>query len=202
MRTMTAVLSALVFSSGVATSASGQEAMDRVSWGVLGGKSFPTGPSIGMKHGHYVGALAEISWRNPGRALRFEVMSTMLQFAPTSASDSVGQHIGEVTGGFRLRAATANLVLRTERKSAVHSYLIAGVGAFGVHTRLEVPQASGSSSHTTPVRMRVGFNAGLGLALSLGRVTALTEARYHAVLHRYDQPELRMIPVSLGVRVR
>lgn len=203
MRAASVVVTSLVLFSGAAPSASGQDARPNISWGLLGGGSVPIGDSrSGLKGGRHVGVMAEALWPRDWRALRFEATYAVFRFPGGALRDSLDQPAGQLTGIVRLRAATANLILRPVARSAVSSYLIAGVGIFRVQTRFEPPRASGVSTHTSPPRTRFGLNAGLGFEMSRARVSVLAEARYHAVLHAPDQPELRMIPVSLGLCLR
>ena len=200
MRPSIGILTGLILCSTIAPTASGQDAESKVSWGLVGGGSFPISSSRFLDQGLHLGALVELTWSRPWRAVRLEATLTELGFPAYPAFDENFQHAGEITGGLQVRGAMANLILRAVGEASVRSYFIGGLGVFRVQSRFELrPRGERFALES---RTRVGLNAGLGLQASRGRATLLAEGRYLAILHKVDQPELRMIPVSLGLRLR
>ena len=198
MRRVVPGVISLVLASGAVAVAPGQDTPPRVSWGLHGAVAIPTRPSYDMKPGYQGTAFVEVPWPAAFRALRLEAIYTALPYSAGFASDSIGQPLGEVNGTVRLRAIALNLIVRRSDWSLVRPYLVAGAGVFRVDHRIEWIRTEAF----TPAVNRVGGNLGLGFETPLRRVTFFAEARYHAVLHREDQGELRFVPVTFGVRVR
>ena len=199
MRRVVPGVISLVLASGAVAVAPGQDTPPRVSWGLHGAMALQIGPPDVLDPGYQGTAFVEVPWPAAFRALRLEAMYTVLPYSPGIAIDSIGQPMGEVHNTVRLRAIALNLIVRRSDWSVVRPYLVAGAGVFRVDVRVEAP---GYGVGITPAVNRVGGNAGLGFESSLRRVTLFAEARYHAVLHREDQSELRFVPVTFGVRVR
>ena len=201
MRPSIVILTGLLLLSSIAPTASGQDSENEVSWGLLGGRSFPTGGSGEyLEPGRYLGAFAELTWTWPWRAVRLEATLTEIGLPVAQMTDENGEPAGEFTSGWHVRGAMANLILRAVGEATVRSYFIGGLGVFRIHSYLE-PLPNGPTQESE-ARTRVGLNAGLGVQASRGRLTLLAEGRYLVVLHAADQPELRMIPVSFGLRLR
>lgn len=199
MRRVVLVALSLVLCSGTLAVAPGQETLPRASWGLHGAIALPVGPSHGLDPGYQGTAFVEVPWPRVFRALRLEAIYTALPLSVGIVSDSLGQPVGELHNTMRLRAIALNLIVRRSDRSVVRPYLVAGAGVFRVNYRTEGPR---TEVVTTPTVNRVGGNVGVGFETSLHRVTFFAEARYHTVLHRDDQGELHLVPVTFGVRVR
>lgn len=198
MRRVVLVALSLVLFSGALAVAPGQETLPRASWGLHGAIALPVGPSHGLDPGYQGTAFVEVPWPRAFRALRLEAIYTAIPFPAGTASDSLGQLVGELDGTVRLRAIALNLIARRSDRP-VRPYLVAGAGVFRVNYRIEGPR---TEVVTSPAVTRVGGNVGLGCETSLRRVTLFAEARYHTVLHGGEQEELRLVPVTFGLRVR
>jgi hypothetical protein len=199
MRRVVLVALSLVLFSGALAVAPGQEALPRASWGLHGAIALPVGASHVLDPGYQGTGFVEVPWPTAFRTLRLEAIYTALPYSVGIASDSLGQPLGELHATVRLRAIALNLILRRSDQAVVRPYLVAGAGVFRVDFRTEGLRGEVATSAAVN---RVGGNAGLGFETYLRRVTLFAEARYHTVLHREDQVELRFVPVTFGVRVR
>jgi len=199
MRRVVLVALSLVLFSGAWAVAPGQETLPRASWGFHGAIALQIGSPDVLDPGYQGTAFVEVPWPAAFRALRLEAIYTALPYSGGIAIDSIGQPMGEVHNTVRLRAIALNLIVRRSDWPVVRPYLVAGAGVFRVDVRVEAP---GYGVGTSPAVNRVGGNAGLGFESSLRHVTLFAEARYHAVLHREDQSELRFVAVTFGVRAR
>ena len=179
--------------------ASAQQRQPRMSFGVIGGGNVSIDRVDLTERAWHAGAIAELRSGLPGVSFRFEALYFSSTFPPGFVTDSIGTVIGELTQGERLIGGTANAVFRArfvERSTQL--YVIGGVGVFGIQQHTEWP----AGRLTLPIEMRPGVNAGAGVETRVRRLTAFAEARYHVVRRAAHTRPLKMVPVSLGLRVR
>jgi hypothetical protein len=176
-----------------------------LSWGLAGGASFPVGGvRKALKSSAHAAATLEVRTPYPGVALRLEGTYNYFRdrLPAMVVADSVGQSIGTITGGMRLLGVTANVVFRGPyREDPVRPYLVGGVGVFRVQRHSDFVAEHGRLRYTERARIRTGANAGLGLEVPRERVTAFAELRYHFVRGVFDRSALRIVPLSLGLRI-
>lgn len=187
------------------SSAAQENARPELSWGLVAGASFPVGGvRRTLKSAPHVGATLEVRTRYPGVSLRLQGTYDSFRAHPlVLVIDSVGETIGTMTGGMRLLGGTANVVFRAPyRDDPVRLYLIGGVDVFRVQRHFEAPTEHGRSRYTDRARIRTGANAGLGVEVPRERVTAFAELRYHFVRGVLDRSALRVVPLSLGLRIQ
>ena len=99
------------------------------------------------------------------------------------------------TGGdFRLLSGTVNAVFSVP-SIAITPYVIGGVGAYSARWSDDSAAglATGGESST-----EFGANAGVGVRLGLGGLSAFAEARFHHLFN--DGDAIRFVPVSVGLR--
>jgi hypothetical protein len=110
-------------------------------------------------------------------------------------------------GTVRAISATTNAVVNLGSPSAP-AYLIGGVGAYDVVQSFTdpagyfVPVGGGIITSTSSLSLwKPGFNFGGGLHFPVGRMSAIVEVRYHAVLgDTINGTDVRLIPITFGVQ--
>ncbi len=110
-----------------------------------------------------------------------------------------------VSGYNSLLAGTAGIQLPLLH-TPIYPYLTGGIGAFHVKTQIDSGSAGGTSySSTAPKTSNVqfGFDAGGGLGLRLGRVTAFAEGKIQNVYTNQgvikSAKQINAVPVSVGL---
>ncbi|HUR94536.1 MAG TPA: outer membrane beta-barrel protein [Gemmatimonadales bacterium] len=100
----------------------------------------------------------------------------------------------------RFLLGTANLVykFKTSEDSKFRPYLIGGGGVYNVKTTGQ--DDVGGVIDTDNSETKFGFNAGAGFDFKAGSVGLFVEGRFHDVLFS-DSPDLRFIPITLGIRL-
>ncbi len=98
---------------------------------------------------------------------------------------------GGVSGNAEIFDGTLDLVLGF-KILAVKPYVLGGVGLYGAKIEAEVAGVSASTNQT-----KSGWNAGAGIALTLGKNSIFAEARYHEI--SLDATKFKYTPVSLGI---
>jgi hypothetical protein len=158
-----------------------------LSVGVGGGASIPTGNGgntvkTGLNGQAY--ALVQL----PGfLALRFNFGYQKFEYQNVLNAPSGAQEILSGVGGLQI-----NLL-----HGPVRPYLTAGVGAFDLRGLSDSSQAS---------KINFGIDAGAGLALALGRVSAFVEGRVQNVYTKnggfiQSAKQINVIPVTFGLAV-
>jgi hypothetical protein len=100
----------------------------------------------------------------------------------------------------RLILGTANLVykFKTSEASTFRPYVIAGGGVYNLKTT-GADNISGVVS-TSGSETKAGINAGAGFDFKAGSVGLFIEGRFHDVFFS-NSPDVRFIPVTLGIRL-
>ena len=158
-----------------------------LSVGVGGGASIPTGNGgntvkTGLNGQAY--ALVQL----PGfLALRFNFGYQKFEYQNVLNAPSGAQEILSGVGGLQI-----NLL-----HGPVRPYLTAGVGAFDLRGLSDSSQAS---------KINFGIDAGAGLALALGRVSAFVEGRVQNVYTKnggfiQSAKQINVVPVTFGLAV-
>jgi|HubBroStandDraft_6_1064221.scaffolds.fasta_scaffold89523_2 hypothetical protein len=158
-----------------------------LSVGVGGGASIPTGNGGNtVKTG--VNGQAYALVQLPGfLALRFNFGYQKFEYQNVLNAPSGAQEILSGVGGLQI-----NLL-----HGPVRPYLTAGVGAFDLRGLSDTSQAS---------KINFGIDAGAGLALALGRVSAFVEGRVQNVYTKnggfiQSAKQINVIPVTFGLAV-
>ena len=158
-----------------------------LSVGVGGGASIPTGNGGNtVKTG--VNGQAYALVQLPGfLALRFNFGYQKFEYQNVLNAPSGAQEILSGVGGLQI-----NLL-----HGPVRPYLTAGVGAFDLRGLSDSSQAS---------KINFGIDAGAGLALALGRVSAFVEGRVQNVYTKnggfiQSAKQINVIPVTFGLAV-
>ncbi|HTA74000.1 MAG TPA: hypothetical protein VK733_06995 [Gemmatimonadaceae bacterium] len=157
-----------------------------LSLGVGGGATIPTGNGgNAVKTGFNGQAYALIQL--PGfLALRFNFGYQKLEYNTTPGAQEILSGIG----GLQI-----NLL-----HGPVRPYLTAGVGAFDLRGLTD------SSTTSTASKINFGIDAGAGLALALGRVSAFVEGRVQNVYTKdggfiKSAKQINVVPVTFGLAV-
>jgi hypothetical protein len=106
--------------------------------------------------------------------------------------------VGRLTTTTSIVSAAASLVARVPGlRSAVQPYALAGVAAYRLRPHLASSSGASFVFPDSPSIRNYGSTFGLGLDAPVGRASAFAEARYERV-----GDNLRLVPLSLGVRIR
>ena len=158
-----------------------------LSLGVGGGASIPTGNGGNtVKTGFNGQAYALVQL--PGfLALRFNFGYQKFDYQNVLNAPSSAQEILSGVGGLQI-----NLL-----HGPVRPYLTAGVGAFDLRGLSDSSQAS---------KINFGIDAGAGLAVALGRVSAFVEGRVQNVYTKnggfiQSAKQINVVPVTFGLAV-
>jgi opacity protein-like surface antigen len=151
-------------------------------FGVAGGVTLPQGDDDFLENGWHGQVLA--TWEPPVLPLGLRVDGTYLRM--DNNTDRTGEG-----GGVDVIAGTANVVLGF-RLVVVKPYILGGVGYY--HLDSSIRSVDGSSFEDTN---RPGWNAGVGVSFSLGKVNLFVEGRYHTVDTAGDRFDF--VPVSVGL---
>ena len=173
-----------------ATRGSAQSTNYILSVGVGGGASIPTGNGGNtVKTGYNGQAYALVQL--PGfLALRFNFGYQKFEYQNVLNAPSGAQEILSGVGGLQI-----NLL-----HGPVRPYLTAGVGAFDLRGLSDSSQGSQAS------KINFGIDAGAGLALALGRVSAFVEGRVQNVYTKdggfiKSAKQINVVPVTFGLAV-
>lgn len=162
-----------------------------LSLGVGGGATIPTGnggSSVKTGINGQAYALVQI----PGfLALRFDFGYQKFEY-------NLNNTLGATPGTRQLLSGVGGLQINLLH-GPVRPYITAGVGAFDL-------KGPTDSSTTTMSRINFGIDAGAGLALSLGRVSAFAEGRVQNVYTKdggfiKSAKQINVIPVTFGLAV-
>lgn len=179
-----------------------------VSLGLGGGVTVPTGNSATPINTGYNGQAFILIHLLPGfPELRFNVGYSHNEFQPNGSSSGVS-----VPGYFgksqQVLSGVGGLNLNLFHIGPVTPYITAGVGAFNVRTTIDTAQST-SGSGTSPYAktksmVNFGLDAGGGLALALGRVSAFAEAKVQNVYTNgggliKSSKHIMAVPVSAGI---
>lgn len=151
-------------------------------FGLKGGASFPSGTAADAFDTGYHGGLV-LSYELPALPLGVRVDGDYHRF------DS--KEFAGVSGRAEIFDGNANLVLGF-RIIAVKPYILAGYGLYDLKITAETGGVSSSASQT-----KGGWNAGVGVALTLGKVSIFVEGRYHEI--SLDGGTFKFAPVSVGI---
>lgn len=102
----------------------------------------------------------------------------------------------DVSGNVNLIGGLADVVLSTG-SSFVRPYVIAGVGVYHRRVAQDLAGTIDEFRHLSLHDDDVGYNGGVGLRLSLLKLSAFVEARYHSVGTSPDRTNF--VPVTVGV---
>jgi hypothetical protein len=109
-------------------------------------------------------------------------------------SDNVG------SGSVRMINGALNFILTPSTIMGAKPYLIGGVGAYNVNSKVSSTFALGNVfSSSSESSTRIGFNGGLGLTFGLGPVGTMLEARYVSVGGKNGSGTMTFVPVSFGI---
>jgi hypothetical protein len=171
------------------------------SVGVLAGGTLPSGELSRAAYdpGFHVGALAQyqpasVRWL----AVRVDGSYRRLGGGTQDVTDENGAVVGRLTMATSIVSAGASVVVRVPGlRSAVQPYALAGVAAYRLRPHLTSSDGASFVFPDSPVVRNYGNTFGLGLDAPVGRASAFAEARYERV-----GDNLRLVPLSLGVRIR
>jgi hypothetical protein len=179
-----------------------QSAVDHpLSVGVLAGGTLPSGELSRAAYdpGFHVGALAQyqpssVRWL----AARVDGSYRRLGSGSQDVVDENGAVVGRLTTATSIVSAAASVVARVPGlRSTVQPYALAGVAAYRLRPHLTSSSGASFVFPDSPVVRSYGSTFGLGLDAPVGRASAFAEARYERV-----GDNLRLVPLSLGVRIR
>lgn len=181
------------------------------SIGLGGGVTIPTGNSATpLKTGYNGQAYVMIHLFKGFPELRFNVGYSHSVYKDSSGFES-GSNIPYFGKNQEVLSGVGGLNLNLFHIGPVTPYITAGLGAFNVRTTVDTAQTSnpGGGSTTdsrTQSVVNFGIDAGGGLALALGRVSAFAEARVQNVYSNgggfiKSSKHIMAVPVSFGLAV-
>lgn len=169
-----------------------------LSLGVGGGATIPTGNGGNtVKTGINGQAYALIQL--PGfLALRFNFGYQKFDYNTQSA-------LTTTTGTREILSGIGGLQINLLH-GPVRPYLTAGVGAFDIRGLADTSTAATTSAASTASKINFGIDAGAGLALALGRVSAFVEGRVQNVYTKdggfiKSAKQINVVPVTFGLAV-
>lgn len=159
--------------------------------GPLGGVDVAGGARRGFS------ALASLGFSRPGSPIGLRVEAQYTRFGlepdprwgPGGAPEVADGQVTSLSG-------TGNLVFHAPDLGVVRPYLIGGAGVYRVTS--DIVQEPNSSYPGRGIT-KFGLNGGGGVELSLGRLRAFAEARYHRVLSEGGRVEY--VPIVAGIRM-
>lgn len=167
-----------------------------LSLGVGGGATIPTGNGGNtVKTGINGQAYALVQL--PGFfALRFNFGYQKFDYQNVLGTTPGTREIYSGVGGLQI-----NLL-----HGPVRPYITAGVGAFDIKGPTDTSAATTTGTSSTLSRINFGVDAGAGLALALGRVSAFVEGRVQNVYTKdggfmKSAKQINVIPVTFGLAV-
>lgn len=167
-----------------------------LSLGVGGGATIPTGNGGNtVKTGINGQAYALVQL--PGFfALRFNFGYQKFDYQNVLGTTPGTREIYSGVGGLQI-----NLL-----HGPVRPYITAGVGAFDIKGLTDTSAATTTGTSSTLSRINFGVDAGAGLALALGRVSAFVEGRVQNVYTKdggfiKSAKQINVIPVTFGLAV-
>ena len=182
-----AVLVVLVSSPSAASAQVGL-AHHFVTLGVGGGMSMPVSDAgDAFKNGFNVQGFARLN------VPKLPVMPRLdLNFSRFDLDDA---QTG-VPGTSQIIAGLANLQISVLPLGPVRPYVIAGLGAYNLQTKLE------GTSPTSVTDTRFGINGGAGVALNFGKINGYIEGRVDNVFTQkgmIDSEQIQVVPVTFGL---
>ena len=183
-----------------------------VSIGLAGGVTVPTGNSpTPIQTGWNGQAYVLIHLLKGLPSLRFNVGYSRSQYKNDSAGFSGGVSVPGYFGKQQeVLSGVGGLNLNLFHIGPVTPYITAGLGAFDVRTTVDTAQSSSGGTTTTSGRIQskvnFGIDAGGGIALAFGRVSAFAEGRVQNVYTNgggliKSARHVMAVPVSFGVAV-
>ena len=189
MKRASFVLVVPLFALGASVATVDAQEVDRpIHVGIMGGATAPLSIlNDASSAGWNLGALVRIGAARSPFSLRLDAQWIQLGhsnnlFACLTAGFPLCEE--PVSFNFRVIDGTANVVYTIHQSPQGKYYLIGGGGVYGERATLAV---GGSRSTAT----KFGMNAGAGVDLRLGSFSAFLEARYHNILTRLGDRQLR-----------
>jgi hypothetical protein len=167
-----------------------------LSLGVGGGATIPTGNGGNTVKTGFNGqayALVQI----PGfLALRFNFGYQKFDYQNVLGTTPGSREIYSGIGGLQL-----NLL-----HGPVRPYITAGVGAFDIKGLADTSTASATTTSSTMSKINFGIDAGAGVAVVMGRVSAFVEGRVQNVYTKdggfiKSAKQINVVPVTFGLAV-
>ena len=195
---------ALSFIAAFSTTARAQEGFGRLTAGVFGGVTLPSGDfndEVGT--GWHAGGL--IKARAYG-VLDVRVDGTYSKFAK---KDIVGT-IATVTTNGRVVFGTVNALVNLGPDSAAYPgdnsaapYILAGFGRYQLDYKASCVGEGCTTFEEPGKNTHNGINIGGGSTFPLGRVRTFIEARYHRIMRETtDGGSRAMVTISAGLKIR
>lgn len=156
------VLAVILFSAAPAAA----QGTGGFQFGLTGGVSLPNGTTGDVFDDGYHGGIV-LNYELPALPLGIRVDGDYRKFDAKA--------VGAASGSAEIFDGNANLVIGL-RIIAVKVYALGGPGLYNVKLKAESAGISASASDT-----QFGWNAGVGAALVLGKVSIFAEGRYHEV---------------------
>ena len=154
-------------------------------FGLTGGASVPTGDTSDAFDTGYHGGLV-LNYELPALPLGIRIDGDYRHFSAKAS--------GAVSGSAEIFDGNANLVVGL-RIVLVKLYALGGAGVYNVKLKAESAGVSTSTSDT-----QFGWNAGVGVAFVIGKLSIFVEGRYHEVtLDNTQGGKFKFIPVSAGI---
>lgn len=183
-----------------------------VSIGLGGGVTVPTGNSpTPVQTGWNGQAYVLIHLLKVLPAIRFNVGYSRSSFKDANSGFSGGASVPGYFGKQQeVLSGVGGLNINLFHVGPVTPYITAGLGAFDVRTTVDTAQSTSGSTTTTSGKIQskvnFGIDAGGGLALSLGRVSAFAEGRVQNVYTNgggliKSSRHVMAVPVSFGLAV-
>jgi hypothetical protein len=182
-----------------------------VSIGLGGGATIPTGNSpTPLKTGYNGQAYMLIHLLKGLPAIRFNVGYSRSEYDQPSGLSGGASVPGYFGKKQEVLSGIGGLNLNLFHLGPVTPYLTAGLGAFDVRTTVDTAQSESGGTTTTSGKIQskvnFGIDAGGGLAMSFGRVSAFLEGRVQNVYTSgggliKSSKHVMAVPVSFGVAV-
>lgn len=154
-------------------------------FGLTGGVSLPNGTTGDVFDDGYHGGIV-LNYELPALPLGIRVDGDYRKFDAKA--------VGAASGSAEIFDGNANVVIGL-RIIAVKVYALGGPGLYNVKLKAESAGFSTSTSDT-----QFGWNAGVGAALVLGKVSIFAEGRYHEVtLDSVPDGKFKFVAVSGGI---
>ena len=169
-----------------------------LSLGVGGGATIPTGNGgNSVKTGINGQAYALVQL--PGfLALRFNFGYQKFEYNPATL-------LGTTPGTREILSGVGGLQINLLH-GPVRPYITAGVGAFDIRGVTDTTTTASSSTSSTMSKINFGIDAGAGLAIAIGRVSAFAEGRIQNVYTKdggfiKSAKQINVVPVTFGLAV-
>lgn len=168
-----------------------------VTFGVGGGVAVPVSDAKDAFKNGFNG-LAYVRFQPASLPIAFAANVAFQRFDLSDAKVTTGETTTSITGGnSQLLAGIGDIKFDLSPRTAVHPYVIAGLGAYNVKTD---PKAVGISSQSDT---RFGINGAAGISIPFGAVSGFVQSRVDNVYTSdkgvINTKSIQVVPVTAGI---